>query len=193
MPTNVTMKNFIVQLLNNHIPASYYYHNLSHTLYVEKKCLEIGRNEHCTKEELNLLTTAALWHDTGYIKTYQNHEEASCTLAKEYLPKYGLTTANINTICGMIMATKIPQKPKTKLEAIIADADLEYLGTENASTFAHQLFKEISALHLTKSAEDWNEIQINFLKAHHYFTNYCKQHKEPIKQAYLNSLSNHQI
>ena len=49
-------------------------------------------------------------------------------MAKEELPKFGLSEKDIELICGMIMATKIPQNPKTKLEKIIADADLEYLG-----------------------------------------------------------------
>ena len=35
---------------------------------------------------------------------------------------------DIEIICGIIMATKIPQRPKNYLEEIICDADLNYLG-----------------------------------------------------------------
>ena len=39
---------------------------------------------------------------------------------------------------------------------------------------------------LTK--EQWDQTQISFISGHHYFTQYCKENKEPIKQAYLNEL-----
>jgi len=188
MPNNENIRNFIVQLLNTHIPETYYYHNLSHTLYVEQQCLEIGKHEHCSKEELKLLSIAALWHDTGYINTYQKHEEESCKLAQHYLPNFGITPSEIDIICGMIMATKIPQKPKTKLEEIIADADLEYLSTAMAPTLAKHLFKEINTLNPNITPQQWNETEIKFISEHHYFTKYCQENKEVLKQGYLKSL-----
>jgi uncharacterized protein len=90
----------------------------------------------------------------------------------------------------MIMATKVPQLPKNKLEEIIADADLEYLGTICVTEKADSLFKELQSLtpSLTKAA--WDKMQIAFLQTHHYFTAYCKEKKEPVKQAYLKELMN---
>ena len=135
-----------------------------------------------------LLTTAALWHDTGYIHTYKGHEGESCLLARQYLPGYGFTAEDINKICGMIMATKIPQSPQNKLEEIIADADLEYLGTSNAAVLANHLFRELNAIDPLLTEADWNRTEIDFLTAHKYFTGYCKANKEHIKQSYLQSL-----
>lgn len=188
MHINQQMNDFVINLLKNKIPASYYYHNHEHTLYVIDKVIEIGEQEHCSAKELELLSAAALWHDTGYINAYQIHEEKSCVLARQYLPGYGYTTDDIDNICGMIMATKIPQSPQNKLEEIIADADLEYLGTSNAAIFANHLFKELNALNPLLTEEAWNNTEINFLTAHRYFTGYCKANKEHIKQSYLKSL-----
>ena len=185
--------NFVINLLKTEISASYYYHNYEHTLYVINKVIEIGEQEHCSENELELLSTAALWHDTGYINTYKGHEEESCKLARQYLPGYGYTTDDINTICAMIMATKIPQSPQKKLEEIIADADLEYLGTNNAAVQANNLFKELNAINPLLTEEKWNNTEIDFLTAHHYFTEYCKANKEHIKQAYLQSLINNKV
>ena len=182
------MNDFAIGLLKTRIPPNYYYHNYQHTLYVMDKVLEIGKQENCTARELELLSAAALWHDTGYINTYQGHEEAGCELAREYLPGYPFSPDDINTICGMIMATKIPQSPKNKLEEILADADLEYLGTEHAAVMANHLFKELNALDPLFTEVAWNRIEIDFLTTHRYFTGYCKANKEHLKNSYLQIL-----
>lgn len=188
MQNDPAMKNFVIDLLKNKLPASYYYHNHAHTLYVTDKAIEIGLQENCSQNELALLSVAALWHDTGFINTYAGHEEESCAMAKIHLPGYGFYDEDINKITGMIMATKIPQSPKNKLEAIIADADLEYLGTDAAAEKANDLFKELKVLTPALTQAAWNQTQISFLQTHHYFTAYCLQNKEPFKMAYLNEL-----
>ncbi|MFM6926034.1 MAG: HD domain-containing protein [Ferruginibacter sp.] len=182
------MNDFVINLLMTRIPANYYYHNYRHTLYVIDKVQEIGMQENCTVKDLQLLAAAALWHDAGYINTYAGHEEASCVLARQYLPGYGFGNEDISRICGMIMATKIPQSPQNKLEEIIADADLEYLGAANAAVLAHHLFQELHALNPSFTEADWNETEINFITNHRYFTDYCKAEKEQHKQSYLQSL-----
>ncbi len=188
MQSNLPMMNFVVDLLKNKLNKFYYYHNVDHALYVMAKAIEIGHHQKCTAEEIELLAVAGLWHDTGFIDRYDGHEEAGCTLAQKYLPKYGYTAGAIKKICGMIMATKIPQHPKNKLEEIIADADLEYLGTAAAAEKANELFKEWQHINPLLTKQQWNKKQIKFLKQHHYFTPYCRQNTEPAKQAYLNQL-----
>jgi uncharacterized protein len=188
MPNNPSMKEFITRLLKEKLPASYYYHNYGHTAYVVEKAVEIAAQENCTPREIDLLIVAALWHDAGYINTYAGHEEAGCVLAQQYLPGYGFSTADIDSVCGMIMATKIPQAPNNKLEEIIADADMEYLGTPQAAEQAENLFREWKHLNPALTREQWNQVQIDFLQQHHFFTNYCKKNKEHIKQAYLDKL-----
>ena len=190
MQSKLLMEEFVINLLDNRLPSFYYYHDHRHTLYVMEKAIEIGAHEACTEEEIDLLTAAALWHDTGYINTYENHEEESCALAKQYLPEYGYSSDDIHTICGMIMATKTPQSPKNKLEEIIADADLEYLGTESAGIKAADLFKERQSLDPGLTKNEWNKTQISFLQHHHYFTRFCKENREPVKRAYLHNLLN---
>jgi uncharacterized protein len=190
MHTNIAMKEFVISLLKNKLPPFYYYHNYEHTLYVLDKAIEIGAHENCTEKEMELLSAAALWHDTGYINAYAGHEEESCKLARQYLPAYNFSNDDINTICGMIMATKIPQSPKTKLEEIIADADLEYLGTENAELITDSFFREQQSINPLLTIEEWNKTQISFIEKHNFFTKYCKENKEPVKKNYLDMLIN---
>ena len=185
MQNKADMKDFVISLLKDNLPAAYYYHNYEHSLYVMEIVLEIGRHETCSEDELDLLGAAALWHDTGYITIYRNHEEESCKLARQFLPDFGYSFSDIDKICGMIMATKIPQKANTKLEEILADADLEYLGTDAFKTKADKLFKELQTINPSMTLAEWNRAQISFLRSHHYFTMFCQENKEPEKRKHL--------
>jgi len=188
MQSKAQMKEFVINLLKENLPENYYYHNFTHTLYVIETALAIGRHENCTPEELKLIELAALWHDTGYIKTYKNHEEESCNLARHYLPFYGAPAADIEIVCGMIMATQIPQSPENKLEEILADADLEYLGTEAFERTANDLFRELQSINPDLTEEKWRNTQISFIGKHHFFTGFCKENREQTKQVYLQKL-----
>ena len=39
-----------------------------------------------------------------------------------------------------------------------------------------------------ESESQWNIIQMNFLRGHHYFTSYCKKHHEAEKQNHLKEI-----
>ncbi|WP_407524267.1 HD domain-containing protein [Lacibacter sp. MH-610] len=188
MDTEQRMMDLVQELINNSVAATYPYHNFNHTLYVYNKTLEIAAHEKCSASDIRLLKAAALWHDTGYINIYYGHEEESCVQAKKYLPEFGFHPDEIYVICGMIMATKIPQTPHNLLEQIIADADLEYLGTDEAPVQAQQLFEELRMLNPYLHEELWNRTQIFFLEHHQFFTTFCKQYREPLKHGYLNGL-----
>ncbi len=182
------MRQFVIDLLTKNLPKTYYYHGVEHTLNVTDKVIEIGNYEKCSKEEIRLLTAAALWHDTGFIRIYAHNEEVGCEFARKHLPEFGYNDPEIKTICELIMATKTPQKPNNKLEEIICDADLEYLGTEHVERISNALFEELRANDPTLTKEKWNTMQISFLKKHNYFTNYCKQNRNPSKLNYLDRL-----
>ena len=182
------MQDFVMQLLQEKLPASYYYHNHLHTLYVVENAEKIGKREGVSAEEMQLLQAAALWHDTGYINVYSGHEYESCILARQYLPDYNFTQEQVEKICGMIMATMVPQDPHNKLEEILADADLAYLGTPEAPMIAAQLFLELQSLQPSLTEAEWNRNQLSFLRGHHFFTDYCQDHHEPKKQEYIRAL-----
>jgi HD superfamily phosphodiesterase len=182
------LKNFITSKLSNELPKTLSYHNLSHTLYVFEEVngyiyrLKIGDHDAL------LLRTAALLHDIGFIWVYSNHEERGVQFAEDELPKWGYSENDIKIISGMIMSTKIPQSPKTLLEEIICDSDLGYLGTDTFYTTSQCLFKEFLEYKILKKPEDWDQVQIDFLKSHTFQTEYAKGHRDPLKQKYLSEL-----
>lgn len=165
------------------------YHDWKHTEHVIRMAEFIAHKENISDEDIVLIKTAALFHDAGFINSISDgHEEASIQLAKEKLPQFGYTNNEIELIAGMIRATSIPQEPKTKLESIIADADLEYLGTDNFERIGTNLYLEIKHTNPNLSISEWNEIQIKFLQTHQYHTPYCIQYRNPAKQKNLELL-----
>jgi HD superfamily phosphodiesterase len=149
----------------------------------------IALQEHISEGEILLIKTAALFHDAGFVnRINEGHEEESIRMAEKKLPEFGYTPKEIELISGMIQATSIPQQPKNKLECILADADLEYLGTDNFESIGNKLYKELKHYNPKLSIEEWNNAQINFLQSHFYHTDYCIQNRTAIKEKNLKKL-----
>lgn len=169
------------------------YHHWKHTEHVVEMAEFIARKEYCNEEEIILVKTAALFHDAGFVNPItDNHENESIRFAQKRLPEYGYAKYEIDQIVGMIHATKIPQKPQNKMERILADADLEYLGTDNFIYIGNKLYQELKYDNPDLSIKEWNEIQIKFLESHVYHTHYCLQHRAEKKEQNLQSLLKNQ-
>ena len=172
------------KLLN--LPADLLYHSTFHTLDVEVQAEKIAKAEKMSNaEDIFLLKVACLYHDSGFLFTYKDHEVAGCKLAKTALPRFGLNQYQINTICGLIIATRIPQTPLTELEKIICDADLDYLGRNDFFPISNNLFLELNARNMITTEDQWNHIQVIFFKQHRYFTATSKKLREKQKQKHL--------
>ena len=177
---------YLLRKLKEGLPGQLPYHNVAHTVDVYMSTEHISRREGVGGHDLNLLLSAALFHDSGFLVGSNGHEEESCRIARETLPKFEYTTDEIDTICQMIMTTSLPQSPKNKLENILADADLDYLGRHDFLKISKKLYDENFALGLVSNEIEWDEMQIKFLKNHKYFTNSSIKLREPIK--YVNLL-----
>ena len=181
-------KQFILGKLEKELKPNLFYHGLRHTLDVLNITEELCVAEKIAPYETMLLKTAALFHDSGFVINNQNHEALGCDLVRKHLPDFGYTTEEMERICGMIMATKIPQSPANHLEEIICDADLDYLGRDDFYTIGQSLFQELQAYNVIQEIETWNRIQVNFLTAHNFFTATNKGRRAPVKAVYLKEL-----
>ena len=183
------VENYILDKLRKNLSPTLHYHGPHHTVDVADAALKIAEAEGITDPtQLLLLKTAALYHDLGFITTYRAHEEEGCRIAKLTLPGFGYSTEQIEQVCGMVMATKIPQTPQNQLEKIIADADLDYLGRNDFWPIAQSLFEELREREMVADLEAWNKIQVSFLSAHSYWTTSAQQWRATQKQGYLNAL-----
>jgi predicted metal-dependent HD superfamily phosphohydrolase len=158
---------------------------LKHTKDVVKSIERIALLEGVTDEGLFLLKTAAILHDAGFIERYDNNEEIGARMAREILPKYGYTEQHVKTIVELIHATKFPHKPINKLQEIICDADLDYLGTDDFEKIADRLRQELTEMGKLESRKQWDEIQVKFLKKHQYFTQTAIQMRQEKKELNL--------
>ncbi|MDB4438818.1 HD domain-containing protein [bacterium] len=172
-----TIYKHVTDTLNRDLPEHLTYHNIDHTLYVLKRAIFIAERSGVSKENIELLKIAAIYHDIGFIKSHINHEAIGCKIVRKELKAYNYSEESIAIICGMIMATKIPQHPKTLLEKILADADLEYLGTKHFNFFSEKLYQELKHYNASFTRDEWNAIQVRFVGNHSYHTAFCKHYK----------------
>lgn len=177
-----------LEKLRNSLPAYLTYHNLNHTQNVLNAVAEIGENERLSIEELTLVKTAALFHDMGFIQNHENHEDLSCKQAQRVLPDFGYTDTQIQQVCSMIMATRMPQTPHNLLSEILCDADLFYLGDTTYEAEASALRAEMQKLGIMQTEAEWLSRQVKFLSEHKYFTNYASVTKGAGKQKNLEKL-----
>lgn len=181
-------ERYIIRRLEKELPEGLYYHGLHHTLDVLDAAARLAKMENLSKEETVLVKTAALYHDAGFIEKYFLNEEAGAKMAKKSLGKFGYTAKQVKTICSIIMATRIEAQPASKLEAIIKDADLDYLGRDDFYPISNSLRKELYERGLRYNAGQWENIIIDFLSKHTYYTRSAKKIRDAGKQKYLRQL-----
>ncbi len=176
---------FIMNKLRKELPRHLSYHSSDHITDVYNAAERLAKEENITEYETKLLLTAAWYHDSGFLTGAKDHEEASCSIAKDVLPDFDYEPNEIERICGMIMATKIPQSPKNHLEEILADADLDYLGRDDFFTIGDKLFTELSVFGFLNTEKEWNSLQVRFLESHHYFTKTALEWRQAKKEQHL--------
>lgn len=176
---------FILSKLANELPAHLYYHGHHHTIDVLEATSRIAEDQGIVGEELSLLLVATAYHDCGFLFGHRDHELRGCEIARDHLPKFGFSSTQIELICEMIMATKVPQNPTGTLADILCDADLDYLGRDDFEPVANSLFQELKQLGIVTDIEKWNRIQLSFLSEHHYHTSYSRRVRQPAKQVHL--------
>ncbi len=179
------LKKEILNLIERDSPAYLTYHGVHHTMLVIETCNLYVQKMNINNDDALLLKTAALFHDIGIPYDYFNHEEKGEEIARELLPEWGYTSPQIDSICGMIKSTKIPQSPKNLLEEILCDSDLDYLGTDMFYEISESLYQELLFFNIVSNVKEWDKLQVKFLKAHNYHTYFAKKYREPVKRKFL--------
>ena len=176
-------RDYALDRLERELPATLTYHSLSHTRdYVVPDAERLANLEGVSGEELMLVITGALYHDIGFVEQRDEHEARSARIAAEVLPHFGYSAEQVSIVEGIIMATRIPQRPRSLLEAIVADADLDLLGRDDFWTLNRCLRAELKAVGQTWSDEEWYSSQLDFLRAHRYFTTTARATRQAAKE-----------
>ena len=171
---SVDFKNLRTHILNqlkSLLPEYLSYHDLPHTIDVEKAVIRYANLEGISKEDLILLRTAALFHDAGFILQYHKNEDIGIGMVRSALPKYGYTNNQIDKIVQIINVTKLSVEPSSLLEQIMCDADHDYIGRPEYHIIAKKLREELALNKKVFTEREWIEFQLEFLENQHvYYT-----------------------
>lgn len=116
-----------------------------------------------SEDQMEHLQLAALFHDTGFVKSYEDHETNSKAIAAEYLQSIDYPPDQIRMIQEVIEATRMPQQPTDKVGALLQDADLASLGSTTWETRSDLLRKELFAVHQKEYTDaEWVRYNMDF-------------------------------
>lgn len=180
--------DFVFEILKKKLPDNFIYHNYSHTQRVVKSLNEIIENtDGLTDQDWETLNLAAWFHDTGYIKGCEKHEESSCEIAAEFLQKEGYPDEKIEEVKKCIMATRFDVCPTDLKGKIMRDADASHFTKEyfeEASEFLRLEFKLQGRQKY--SIKNWRKLNIKILsQVHEYYTDYAIKNWQPLKEKNL--------
>ncbi|MFT4682796.1 MAG: putative metal-dependent HD superfamily phosphohydrolase [Flavobacteriales bacterium] len=177
------------RLITKKHSSEYTYHNLDHTLRVSKKAFELGARQNLSVPELHDLIIAALFHDTGYYDSVNDHERIGAAYATDFLQTNTASTACIERVNDLILSTKITTPPETLLQETLCDADLNYLGATEFFSLVERLRSEwllTGRKNFTEKA--WIQQNIDFFELHTFYTSAAQQLFGHVKEENLNQM-----
>lgn len=183
-------EDFVTRLLETELDSRFLYHNLKHTQRVVKSTKELLEHYGLGPAETEQLVLAAWFHDTGYTKGVDNHEEKSSELAADFLNGEGYDKKALEHVQSLILATERYHSPTNLHEEIIRDADASHFAQKSYWETTDYLKEELELLGIaTHSPKQWRDINIKMFRSEHQFhTEYAQEHWEPGKEKNLKQL-----
>lgn len=161
---------------SKHIPDRMRFHDLEHTLAVTRSAIDIGRASGLKGQALLLVELAALFHDTGYGKVCDGHEEESAALAAAWLHARGVDRRTIGEVRSLILATRADHVPRGLSQRVLRDADSAKAGQADFLEKGERLRQEReswSGKHIPPT--EWEQENLSYLEGHRFHTAYARQ------------------
>lgn len=166
----VEVEKYVVGLLNDTLDNRYIFHNLAHTQNVVTHTIELADLHQIDKLQKDILIIAAWFHDTGYTKQIDKHEEESVKIASAFIKNKNISDDVLQSVSNLILATRLGYEPITLAEKIIRDADCAHIGSKEFSIVTELLRKEWEmTCNKTLTDVQWLEENIDFLTNRHRF------------------------
>ncbi|MEE9407343.1 MAG: Pycsar system effector family protein [Polaribacter sp.] len=166
----VAVEKHVLNLLNSQLNTMYVYHNLAHTQRVVGKVKQLIENSEFDAVSKENVQIAAWFHDTGFIKGAENHEDESAKILATFLESNKVNEKRIEAISNLILATKMRYEPTEDLEKVIIDADCSHLASKNFADYTTLLRKEWELTGVkTQTNAEWIAENVNFFTEHHRF------------------------
>ena len=142
------------------------YHNFGHAVDVANVAQNLSKLENLSAHQGFLLQTGAYLHDIIYDIHSKDNEERSALLAEDLLPTLEYGHQDIYQVKSIILATKIPTQPKSRLEEVMCDADVDNLGRPDFFEKGELLRQEMGV----QDRKVWYANTLKFLQGHRYYT-----------------------
>ncbi|MBK6950041.1 MAG: HD domain-containing protein [Haliscomenobacter sp.] len=172
-PNSIRSKaeHFVIALLKDNLGPDHVFHSVAHTLSVRDAALEIGQKEGLSEAEMEVLELAALFHDTGFVEKYLDHETASQRIAREFLESMQYPADRLDMVLQAIGSTRLSQSPSNLLEQTLRDADMSHLGSPHYTEYLKGLRREWAVfLQQQYADQEWLKLNLEFLKGQVFYT-----------------------
>lgn len=176
-------EQYVIQIFKDKLSTAYMFHNLSHTRRVVEAAQLLSEKENISKEDAEIVTIAAWFHDIGYCQSCSTHENIGMEEAQNFLKERNASEDTISLVKSLINATSLTYVPQTILEKIIKDADLSHVASSDFFEITESLRQECKLAHQQKFTKlDWANINLQFLAKHSYYTTFAQENWEAKKQ-----------
>lgn len=156
------------------------YHDVRHTFVdVLGAARALAADLGVAGRDLELIEVAVAFHDLGFLHGRQQHERAGVALARDVLAAHGFTDEEIDRVAGMILATRLPQRPRTLHDRIVADADMAALAAPDFLARNEDLRLELVAYGRPSRPSAWLAQQRRFVLAHRFHTDAAERRFGP--------------
>ena len=186
---------YIRGLFRDELPDGIKFHDINHTLHPTRGVVAVANkiaiSENISEHDRELLIAAAYFHDTGYIREYEKNEPIAARMAGRILKLIGYKPDEVEKVQKMILATDLAREPKTHVEKILCDADLDNLGREDFFKLDGKLREGRRARGIDVSDDaKWYKGTLEIIKKHQYYTESQKKLREKGKQKNIKGLLN---
>ncbi len=176
-------ESYVKNLLETELDPNRVYHDWKHTQQVVREAVDLAQQAKLNDEDLELLQLAALFHDTGFVRSGDNHENISKAIAGEFLQKENLSQDKIDKVNQIIEATRMPHISNGQLGSILQDADLASLAKPDWEERSELLRKELAYFDkIEYSNADWIKHNNQFFKSTSYHTPEAKLKYDEAKE-----------
>lgn len=183
-------EKYLAALMADKLPENIIYHNYRHALLIRKHAETIGRQAGLDGEEMNILRLSALFHDSGYIASYERWNEESVAIAVAFLEEHAADRKTIDRVGEVIASARIPQAPKDRVAEALCDAGLMYITGDGAVEQFDLLYEETALMSSPfEKRSAFEKKWIDFFTQHTFFTEYGRTILQPGKEATLQRLA----
>jgi predicted metal-dependent HD superfamily phosphohydrolase len=184
--------NFLARL-----PPDLLYHGPHHTLLdvfpaVDRLC----EGEAVAPGDRDMVLAAGLFHDIGFLETYDGNEPVGARIAGETLPGFGFPPPEVSRVRTLILSTAMKEVDGVwrqvpgddPLARILCDADLDNLGRDDFFGVSATLRRELSNQGRDFTELQWLARQILFVSQQEWFTDTQRRARQAGKEANLAEL-----